>query len=71
MFNEKIEAKMVGDVLDFGCFIVKKESDNFYGVYDYVGKTQGELITSGSTMKKAAKKAKLLQIGFEIGSGFY
>lgn len=67
----EMESKMVGDILDFGCFMVKKESDNFYGVYNYVGKTQGDLITSGSTMKKAAKKAKLLQIGFEIGSDFY
>lgn len=48
------------DVLNFGNYYVKKESNNFYGVYDEFT----NLITSGATFGNACKKAKLLQKGF-------
>lgn len=51
------------EILNFGNYYVKKESNSFYGVFDEFT----NLITSGITLDKACKKAKLLQIGFDSG----
>lgn len=61
------EAKIINGKLYFQDFMVQKKSENFYGVYESFLYTKcGELITSGTTMGSAAKKAKLLQIGYDL-----
>jgi hypothetical protein len=65
----EVKAQFVGGNLCFRNFIVKKESDSFYGVYEKScldNYPLGGLITSADSMNKAAKKAKLLQIGYNI-----
>lgn len=63
----KPEAKMIDGNLYFRNFMVQKESENFYGVYEsFCNSKCGELITSGVSMESASKKAKLLQIGYDI-----
>ena len=63
----KPESKMVDGKLYFRNFMVQKESDNFYGVYEtFCNSKYGELITSGTSMESASKKAKLLQMGYDI-----
>ena len=52
----------------FEHFIVKKDSDNFFGVYHRgCGLSCGGIVTSGATFKSACKKAKLLEIGWDFG----
>lgn len=51
--------------ISFDNFKVVKKNDNFFGVYLY-----NELITHGTTLENASKKAKLLQIGFDLGRDF-
>ena len=46
----------------FDNYMVIEESSHFYGVYQ--NNLYNILITSGETMQQAAKKAKLLQIGY-------
>ena len=67
----KVESKVDrnGNIV-FDRFIVKKESENFYGVYEHFYGSTNSLITSGTTKDSACKKAKLLQIGFNIGSDY-
>ena len=72
LFVNKFEIKAVfkNDRLEFPHFFVKKESDIFFGVYcnhDRNYGLKGELIASSTTFKGAAKKAKLLEIGYMIG----
>ena len=66
----KVESKKVGNKIVFKNFVVLKKSDTFYGVYQtwpYFDEYPiGEPITSGDTLLKACKKAKLLQIGFDL-----
>lgn len=65
----KIEATWENDLLVFKHVAVKKESETFYGVYRYSRwdkKTYGELITSAETLNSASKKAKLIEIGYEM-----
>lgn len=60
-------AKMIDGKLYFNDFVVQKESGNFYGVYEsFMGYPCTTLITSGTSMESAAKKAKLLQIGWDL-----
>ena len=61
-------------VLYFDNFAVREDSENFYGVYEYgidrISKSREiyeEVITSATNMKEASQKAKLLQIGYNIG----
>jgi hypothetical protein len=57
----------------FDSFVVVKCSDSHYGVYQKgaVGKI-GDEVTHGVTLHDACKKAKLLQIGYQIArSNFY
>lgn len=61
---------MWNDVIYLDNFVVVKESDTFYGVYQKWYKNCNEyskehLITSGTSMSNALKKAKLLQIGYD------
>ena len=61
------KAKVIGNDLYFKNFMVKKEAHNFYGVYEVsLGMKYGELITSSNSMGKASKKARLLQIGYDL-----
>ncbi len=50
-------------------YAITKESETFYGVYEYdyiINKILGYyLITSGKTFASAKKKLKLLQIGYD------
>lgn len=62
----KIPKKINGNIY-FRNFVVQKESGNFYGVYEsFMNEKFGELITSGTSMNNAVKKAKLLQKGYDI-----
>ena len=61
------ESKMIDGILYFKNFMVQKESDTFYGVYaSFQKRKNGPLITSGTTLESAAKKAKYLQIGYNL-----
>lgn len=65
----EIRAVWKNDLLIFSHVAVKKESETFYGVYRYSTwdkKTYGEVITSAETLNKACKKAKLIEIGYEM-----
>ena len=46
--------------MDFENFSIRKRSDNYFAVLDEFGYE----ITSGKSFDNAAKKAKLLQIGY-------
>lgn len=65
----EIKATWKNDNLCFKNFVVVKEKDTFWGVYERAILSYdpiGELITSGKTLDKASKKAKLLQIGYDM-----
>ena len=62
----KIKARWHNGNLYFKNFVVIKESENFYGVYRGLGSMKNKPITSATTLKQAAKKAKLLQMGYEF-----
>lgn len=64
--SDKIKASWRNGMLVFPRFIVKKGSDNFVGVYHRWGYDCGPIVTSATTLKAAAKKAKLLEIGYSI-----
>ena len=68
----KIKSELRNGVLYFEHFCVKKESESFYGVYEFNSKFGGSFhgsqtgpITSAPTMNAASKKAKLLEIGYQ------
>lgn len=61
---ERIIAVKRKDGLDFDNFYV---SINEQGKYDVFSKPEKIFITSAETLKKAAQKAKLLQIGYNKG----
>ncbi len=70
----EIKATWENGLLVFKNVAVKKESETFYGVYRYSRwdkKTYGELITSAETLNGASKKAKLIEIGYEMGKYGY
>ena len=63
----KVPSAWRGDKLCFKHFIVQKDSETFYGVYRclmFDNRPYGNVITSAKTMKAAARKAKLLEIGY-------
>jgi hypothetical protein len=64
---KKIKATLKDGKLIFRHFIVKKESDHFVGVYHRYGSKCGPLIASDTTLKGAARKAKLLEMGWRMG----
>ena len=58
----------------FNNFIVVKRSDNHYGVYEksiHDKPLMDSEITHGVTLHDACKKAKLLQIGYDMGKSCY
>lgn len=66
----KIKSENIDGKIVFDNFIVIKESEHFFGVYERASKYSynkyDPIITSGKTINAAAKKAKLLQIGYNI-----
>lgn len=59
--------KKINENVYFRNFMVQKESENFYGVYEScLNEKMGELITSGTSLNNAVKKAKLLQKGYNL-----
>ena len=63
----KVPSAWRGDKLCFKHFIVQKDSETFYGVYRrlaFDNRPYGNVVTSAETMKAAARKAKLLEIGY-------
>ena len=66
MSKNRIKAVWKNGMLIFPRFVVKKESDAFVGVYHRWGYDCGPIVTSATTLKAAAKKAKLLEIGYRI-----
>lgn len=68
MIKATLTTKFGKACLAFNDFLVIKQSDSFYGVYSRY--SYPNVITSGTTMKKASKKAKLLQIGFNEARGY-
>ena len=66
----KTVSKMINGKVYFDNFVVVKESDKFYGVYQKWSKEytsyNPKIITSGITLDNACKKAKLLQIGYDL-----
>ena len=53
--------------IEFDNFTVVKRSDYYFSVLDAFGQE----VTSGKSLDNAAKKAKLLQIGFNMGKDRY
>ena len=64
MFGKSIKAKKTERGIRFDHYTVLKLSNNYYAVRDEYGTE----ITSGSSLKKACKKAKLLEIGYMDGA---
>lgn len=67
----KPKSKMIDGNIYFNNFVVVKESENFFGVYQKWSKywntyNHNMLITSGTTLQQACKKAKMLQIGYDL-----
>lgn len=53
--------------IEFNNFTVVKRSDNYFSVLDAFGHE----VISGKSFDNVVKKAKLLQIGFNIGKDRY
>ena len=64
----KVKSEMVDEKIYFDNFVVVKESNTFWGVYEkhFTFYNKNSLITSGPTKDKACKKAKMLQIGYDM-----
>ena len=63
----KVNSYTSGNSVVFDNFIVVKKKDTYFGVYESsYGSAYGEEITHGETLHAACKKAKLLQIGYNI-----
>lgn len=64
---DKIRAIRKNNMLIFNHVAVRKDSETFYGVYEYyMHGGVSNLITSGRTFKEAAKKAKYIEIGYRM-----
>lgn len=63
----KVHSYVKNGMVVFKNFVVVKKKDTYYGVHEccYGTPCQAE-ITHGETLHQACKKAKLLQIGYEI-----
>ena len=60
MYGKNIRAKKTKDGVKFSHYAVVKKSDAYFAVCD----ASGTEITSGTSLEKACKKAKLLEIGY-------
>lgn len=67
-----MESVRNGNTIIFNNFIVLKGADNFWGVYEkYPDNSYNrKVITSGTTCDNACKKAKLLQIGYDLAKEY-
>lgn len=64
----KVKSEQLDDgSIKFDHYKVRKKSDHYYAITDNCGVE----ITSGETMVKACKKAKLLEIGYHQAMGIY
>ena len=66
-----IKSTKIGENVYFNNFAVIKESDTFYAVYEKWTNydntyNRNYIITHGSTLQSACKKAKLLQLGYDL-----
>lgn len=66
-----VKSELLDGKIYFDNYVVVKESDTFYAVYPRFSKNflpynKNYLITSGTTKDSACKKAKLLQIGYDM-----
>ena len=64
------KSELIDGKIYFDNYVVVKESNTFYGVYQRFSKhwlpyDKNYLVTSGTTLDSACKKAKLLQIGYD------
>lgn len=65
----KVYPEMLPDgSIRFDNFAVRREKDDFYGVYAIYN---GNIVTSGETLKDACQKAKMLQIGYSLAREDY
>ena len=68
----KVNSKNIDGRIVFENFVVIKKSENFFEVYEnymyYSAISCGPPITSGTSLNNACKKAKLLQIGYNIAN---
>lgn len=55
-------------VISFDHYVVVQKSKNFFGVYYW---NSHILITHGTTLSKATKKAKLLEMGYQDAKDKY
>lgn len=67
----KVESKIIDGKIYFDNFVVVKESDTFYGVYkkflkNWLPYDKNNIVTSATTKDSACKKAKLLQMGYNM-----
>ena len=72
----KVKSEKRDGKVYFDNFVVVKESDTFYGVYPkfarrFLSYDRNFLISSGTTINNACKKAKLLQIGYDLARENY
>lgn len=67
----KVKSQVKNGKIYFDNFVIVKESDTFYGVYrrfskQWLSYDKNFLVTSGTTIHNACKKAKLLQMGYDM-----
>jgi hypothetical protein len=65
----KVDSRAAGDRIIFRNFIVVPKKDTYFSVYEkslFYDEPTGPEITHGETLHTACKKAKLLQIGYNI-----
>ena len=72
----KVESQMIDGKIYFKNFVVVKESDTFYGVYQrfsrhFLTYNKNFLVTSATTIDSSCKKAKLLQMGYDMALDDY
>lgn len=66
-----VKSKIIDGKIYFDNYVVVKESETFYAVYKRYSKywrpyDKNNIITSSTTKNGACKKAKLLQIGYDM-----
>ena len=65
----KIKSEKKNENVFFENFCVIKESEHFFAVYERITYSYSyfkTLLTSGTTLSSACKKAKLLQMGYNF-----
>ena len=65
----KVDSRAAGDRIIFRNFIVVPKKDTYFGVHEkglLCDDPVGPELTHGVTLQAASKKAKLLQIGYDL-----